>query len=1095
MASKRTYYFLAATGIVVVGALAGFLVWEFTTSTLQAQYLTEYAAKMRYKVEPGASRAIRFPHTGPADIRMGYTQMPEMSKRLLEQGFEIEQQARISVAMQQMADQDLNLPYHEKNQAGLKLTDAQGIAVFDSHTPQRAYPDFNAIPPLVRDSLLFVENRELLATVNPKRNPAVEWDRLAQAILDKLIQFVNPSHDVPGGSTLATQIEKYRHSPDGLTMSVQDKWQQMASASVRAYLDGANTLPVRQSLVLEYLNTVPLSAAPKFGEVIGLPDALWAWYGLDFNQVNRLLLANHADAETGNAYKHVLSLIIAQRKPSYYLNANHKALEENTNVHLRLLAREGVISPALRDVALQVPLTFNVQRPIQNKAFIAQKAANAVRSRLANLLGVPRLYDLDRYDLTAESTLNSAAQQSVSQFLVGLNSTEGAAKIGMYGKNLLNPENDLSKIIYSFTLYEMTPHGALLRIQADNLNQPFDINKGAKLDLGSTAKLRTLISYLEIISALHQQYGKLTPRELQGLARNASDAISVWAINYYLHAQDKSLMLMLEAAMAREYSADPSTAFFTGGGLHRFVNFNKDDNGRSMDLWAATRNSVNLVYIRLMRDISLYYMAQTPGVAGKVLEDANNPARRTYLERFADKEGQAYLLRFYKKYRNQTPVQVTDTLLNKVRSTPRRLAAVFRYLAPDENLSSFAKFLRSRSVEGERLTDKTINSLYAQYAPNAFSLADLGYITQVHPLELWLVSYLRVHPQHSFDEVVAASHDQRIAVYNWLFSTGRKNAQDMRIRSLLEVESFDKIYQDWKRLGYPFDSLVPSYATAIGTSADRPAALAELMGILVNNGVRLPAVSIEKLHFAAGTPYETVFVKKAPQGERLLPTELTVVVRRALQGVVEQGTAGRLRGVFKDNDGNPLIMGGKTGTGDHRFDTVDASGNVVSSRVVNRTATMVFFIGDKFFGTMTAIVRGEDGAKYHFTSSLPAQLIKAMSPQLSAVLAPSRIVRPQPVVEMDDPAEVVEEPAQTKAIPVPTPVPAPVQIEPKVIAPQLKPATGLEVITKPPVVNKPVVAVPVPVPVVPAATNDIVVPQQTPAPIEERRLKSGGEAY
>ncbi|NOT17130.1 MAG: hypothetical protein HOP20_03555 [Sulfuriferula sp.] len=1089
MASKRLYYGLAATGVIVVGALAGLLVWEFNTSTLQAEYLTAYAAKMHYKAEAGASRDVAYPSTGPADIRMGYVAMPDVTQRLLDQGFEISQQARISPAMRQMAHQGLNLPFHEKDQAGLKLTDAVGDVLFDSKTPQRVYADFQAIPPLVRDSLLFVENRELLSTDNPKRNPAVEWDRLAQAVLDKLIQLVNPSHDVPGGSTLATQIEKYRHSPDGLTMTVQDKWQQMASASVRAYLDGAQTLPTRQRLVLDYLNTVPLSAAPKFGEVIGLPDALWAWYGLDFNRVNQLLRANHADTETGNAYKHVLSLIIAQRKPSYYLNVNHKALAENTNVHLRLLAREGVISAALRDVALQAPLTFNIQRPLQNNAFIEQKAANAVRSRLANLLGVPRLYDLDRYDVTADSTLNAAAQKSVSQFLVSLNSTEGASKVGMYGKNLLNPDNDLSKIIYSFTLYEMTPQGALLRIQADNLNQPFDINKGAKLDLGSTAKLRTLISYLEIVSSLHQQYQKLSAEQLRAQATTASDAISSWAVNYYLQAKDKSLTPMLEAAMARQYSADPSQAFFTGGGLHRFVNFNKDDNGRVMDLWAATRNSVNLVYVRLMRDISLYYMAQTPGVAGRVLEDANNPARRTYLERFADKEGQAYLLRFYKKYRTQTPAQVSETLLNKIHPTPRRLAAVFRYLAPDENLASFTKFMRSRSATGESLSDSALANLYAQYAPNAYSLADLGYIAQVHPLELWLVSYLREHPQHTFDTVVAASREQRIGVYKWLFSTGRKNAQDIRIRSLLEVESFEKIYQDWKRLGYPFDSLVPSYATAIGTSADRPAALAELMGILVNNGVRVPAVSIEKLHFAAGTPYETVFTRKKPQGERLLPVELTVVVRRALQGVVEQGTAGRLRGVFKDNDGKPLIMGGKTGTGDHRFDTVDASGNVVSSRVVNRTATMVFFIGEKFFGTMTAIVRGEEGAKYHFTSSLPAQLIKAMSPQLSAVLAPSRIVKVAPEMEMDDPLESVEDPVQSQPIPV-TPSPAP-ESEAKIV-PHLTPTPTLTTPNKPEA--KPIVK-PVPIPPQPVAPANVppIAPQQAPAPIEERRPT--GEAY
>lgn len=1095
MSSKRVHYIVAGSGIVIISVLAALLVWEFTTSTLQAKYLTEYAARMRFKVEDGASRAIRFPHQGPADQRAGYSSLPDFSKRLAAQGFEIQKQVRISSAMQQMADEGLNLPYHEKDQAGLQLVDASGTRIFDNRTPQRVFADFNSIPPLLRDSLLFIENRELLSNDNPKRNPAVEWDRLAQAVLDKLIQLINPSHDVPGGSTLATQIEKYRHSADGLTLTVQDKWQQMASASVRVYLDGENTKSARQRLVLDYLNTVPLSAAPGFGEVIGLPDALWAWFGLDFQAVSSLLRVNHADAATANAYKHVLALLIAQRKPSYYLNVNHKALEETTNIHLRLLAREGIISPALRDAALQVALKFNIQQPLQNRAFIEQKAANAVRSRLANLLGITRLYELDRLDLTADSTLNAATQKSVSAFLLSLNTPAGAEKVGMYGKNLLNPDNDLSKIIYSFTLYEISPHGALLRVQADNLNQPFDINKGAKLDLGSTAKLRTLVSYLEIVSVLHQQYQSLNETQLTALMRENHDPISVWAADYYLHSQDKSLAAMLEAAMARHYSADPSTMFFTGGGLHRFVNFNKDDNSRVMDLWEATRNSVNLVYIRLMRDVSLYYMAQTPGVAGKILEDANNPARRTYLERFADKEGQEYLLRFYKKYRGLTPQQISDKLLDGLHPTPRRLAAVFRYLAPSENIVSFAIFLRSRTADSADLSDRAIQSLYAQYAPNAFSLTDLGYIAQIHPLELWLVGYLRTHANATFSDAVAASHDQRLEVYNWLFKTSRKNAQDQRIHSLLEVEAFEKIHQDWKRLGYPFDSLVPSYATAIGTSADRPAALAELMGIIVNDGVRLPAVSIEKLHFAAGTPYETVFVRKPPQGERLLPVELTRVVRRALQGVVEKGTAGRLNGVFKDAAGAPIVMGGKTGTGDHRYDTFDASGNVVTSRVVNRTATMVFYIGDRFFGTMTAIVRGEDAAKYRFTSALPAQLIKSMSPQLTAVLAPLNIKR-QPTEAMptlNDRHEVPDTPEQGIAIPVPVtpePVPAPVPI------PGMKRSMNME--SKPKngesVVTPKSIPLPANTPNTPVVEKPVAPVQQPPAPIEERR-PNAGEAY
>ncbi|MHB1677490.1 MAG: transglycosylase domain-containing protein [Sulfuriferula sp.] len=1005
---KRIYFFVAGSGIVTIIVWAGFFAWEVSTSTLQAKYLTEYAAKMHYRVEDGASRAIRFPTHGPADFRSGYIALPQMTERLIGQSFVIQRQARISAAMQHMADLGLNLPYHEKDQTGLQLIDATGVTMFEDRTPQRVYTDFNAIPPVLRNSLLFIENRELLRSNWPKRNPAVEWDRLAQAVLDKLVQSVDPSHEVPGGSTLATQIEKYRHSPDGLTLTMQDKWQQMASASVRAYLDGENTRAARQRLVLDYLNTVPLSAAPGFGEVVGLPDALWAWYGLDYRTVSQLLLANRPDATTGYAYKHVLSLLIAQRKPSYYLNVNHQALEALTNVHLRLLAREGIISPALRDVAIQAPLTFDIQKYVQHHDFVEQKATNALRARLANLLGMPRLYDVDRLDLTVNTTLNAQAQQAVSQFLLNLNNAQGAANLGIFGRNLLTPANDLSKIVYSFTLYEIAPQGALLRIQADNLNEPFDINKGAKLDLGSTAKLRTLISYLEIVTALRQRYQSLSTAQLASVAAANTDPISNWAANYYAHSADKSLQSMLEAAMDRQYSANTATIFFTGGGLHRFVNFNKDDDARTLDLWVATRNSVNLVFIRLMRDITLYYIAQSPGVAGNILKDANNPARRSYLERFADREGQEFLLRFYKKYRGKTPQAMTQNLFDEIHPSARRLAAIYRYLAPAASMDEFELFfLRSHAEIRTMPDDRGLSKLYKLYAPDTFSLADLGYIAQIHPLELWLVGFLRSHPAATFAEIIAASHDQRIAVYNWLFRTSRKNAQDQRIHSLLEVEAFEKIHQDWKRLGYPFDSLVPSYATAIGTSADRPAALAELMGIVVNDGVRLPEVSIEKLRFAAGTPYETVFVRRLPHGERLLPVALTRVVRRALQGVVEQGTARRLRGVFKDAYGKPIIMGGKTGTGDHRFDTFDASGNVLTSRVVNRTATMVFFIGDRFFGTMTAIVRGEAAANYSFTSALPAQLIKEMSPLLTQVLTlPQKAQLPVKSAADDEQGEV-----------------------------------------------------------------------------------------
>jgi hypothetical protein len=79
-------------------------------------------------------------------------------------------------------------------------------------------------------------------------------------------------------------------------------------------------------------------------------------------------------------------------------------------------------------------------------------------------------------------------------------------------------------------------------------------------------------------------------------------------------------------------------------------------------------------------------------------------------------------------------------------------------------------------------------------------------------------------------------------------------------------------------------------------------------------------------------------------------------------------------------------VGGKTGTGDHRFDVFGKGGQLVSSRVVSRTGTFVFYIGDRYFGTMMAYVHEPYAAHYKFTSAMPAQLLKALVPALLPLL-------------------------------------------------------------------------------------------------------------
>jgi membrane peptidoglycan carboxypeptidase len=1003
--------------LLTAGAVAAFLAYELPSSRLQSKYLAELGKKLTFSLEPGPSPLTHFPAEGTYDVRMGYTRLPDFLQTLTANNYRISYQARLSPQLHEVGRWGLFPTYHEKIQAGLTVLGHDNQPIFSAAYPERLYPDYGAIPGLLIDSLLFIENRELLNFAHPTRNPAIEWDRLAKAVLDKGIQLFNPAHDVPGASTLATQIEKYRHSPDGLTRDAVDKLRQMASASLRAYLDGADTTEARHRIIWEYINTVPLSAAGGVGEINGIGDGMWAWYGVDFDSFNQALRAGETGQELADKawmFKHALSLIVAQRRPSGFLLVDPKLLEKQTNTHLRLLADGGVISTALRDAALQIPLRFAATRPPQEEdsSFVSRKAANAVRLQLTQLLGIQRFYDLDRMDLTASTTLHRQSQKAVTDFLLQLKDPVFLQQNGLTAPRML-ATGDPAKVIYSFNLYELGPFGAMPRVQADNLDQPFDINVGTKLDLGSTAKLRTLVTYLEIIARLHEKYGALSSKELTALEISPNDRLSRWAADYLLVAPDRSLPAMLDAALERQYSASPAETFYTGGGNHTFSNFSDLDDHKVMSVRLAMRHSVNLVFIRLMRDIVRHYMLQVPGSSARVLEDMNNPARRQYLERFADQESKVFLLRFYHKYRGKTAPEILETVVSSTRPTPRRLGGIHRYLVPEASLAEFTAFLEKHLPTFKETGAKNLQKYYDQFGPDKFSLADQGYIAQVHPLELWLARYLRSHPQAKWDDIVAASEKERLEVYSWLMRNSRKNAQDRRIRSLLEVEAFLEIHKDWKRLGYPFNSLVPSYASSIGSSADRPAALADLMAILVNDGVRPPSALLTTLHFAAGTPYEAIVERQQDAGERVIPSEVAAAVRGVLRDIVQNGTAARINRALIGEDGNEIPIGGKTGTGDHRYVTYRAGGAVKESKVVNRSATFVFYIGDRFYGTLTAFVPGAAAADFEFTSSLPVSILRLMLPRLQPLVG-GREVKP---AEMKQPPQI--------AAPVPAPVSAP----------------------------------------------------------------------
>ncbi|MDE2030106.1 MAG: hypothetical protein KGI97_06040 [Alphaproteobacteria bacterium] len=278
-------------------------------------------------------------------------------------------------------------------------------------------------------------------------------------------------------------------------------------------------------------------------------------------------------------------------------------------------------------------------------------------------------------------------------------------------------------------------------------------------------------------------------------------------------------------------------------------------------------------------------------------------------------------------------------------------------------------------------------------------------------MEMWLVPYWRAHPKATRHTLIEVSRPERLASYAWLFNPRLKRAQDKRIRIMLEEDAFAHIQKRWARLGYPFPYLTPSYATAIGSSADRPDALAALVGIILADGRKLPLERFSSIELAANTPYETLLTHddnvQAPQVlDPAIAEAMKSIMLETMSG--KRSTAAGVKGVYLDAKGEPLPIGGKTGTGDQRYDEFGAGGRIISSRRVNRTGTLVFYIGNRFFGVIVAHVGGNAAADFTFSSAIAVQMLRDLAPIINPLVnraapEPVAAARQAPPVSLTQP--------------------------------------------------------------------------------------------
>src|SRR4051812_3618815 len=155
--------------------------------------------------------------------------------------YAVDAQARWSPRLERLVKLGTFPIYPEKDKAGLRIFSSDGDVIYGGQSPERAYSNFASVPPVITDTLSFIEDRHLFDPGAAERNPAIEWKRLGLAIAGRIGRAVDSQLNQGGGSTLATQIEKFRHSPGGLTGGVGEKMRQMLTASARAYIGGRHT--------------------------------------------------------------------------------------------------------------------------------------------------------------------------------------------------------------------------------------------------------------------------------------------------------------------------------------------------------------------------------------------------------------------------------------------------------------------------------------------------------------------------------------------------------------------------------------------------------------------------------------------------------------------------------------------------------------------------------------------------------------------------------------------------------------------------------------------------------------------------------------
>lgn len=1082
---------------------------------------------------------------GPYDVRSGYGDASRFIKDVGGTGlFGLKERAVWSPKYKKLYDEGLFLPYDYKESVGLIVKDKNGAVLEDNRLPKMLLPETEAVNE-VNHALYFIEDGQILGeNSSTYLNYAVDYKRFFVAgvryVFFKFISIFNGSAEKSGGaSTLLVQEKKFKHSPDGLTEGVDDKFKQIASAFAYLYRDGITTKEKSYTIIKNYLNSIPLGADER-GEIYGLAEALNRYYGLSRFEIDYLYDKHsfncfHDDPslEYNNIFNLRLAMgfIVSLRRPSYYLGDEAGRIEREKLVDFYLkemIADKSVFSdPYEKALKLSHSFIFNgktiesLRKEKNRNSFdvnkaclyseknkkspietISEKTLTTIKNDFSKIIGEKNRYDLSNKDFKLTTSIDLGKQKILESVLEDIKSGRNTDKYGLYGERLLS-KNEEKRVDYAINLYELENKNGVgmsnLVASYETDKRPSSFLNGGKFELGSTAKLRVLTSFLQLMeqdwilfnenkdqikycfkkdlneekchSLLRKIFNlnegrplgeydlQLASSSIKNKLRHDfilnnsyktflidddcfqvnDDFVNINKLRYfgfcfftelYFNGKlDISKKEFLYQAMNIKINANPNSLFYTGGGLHKFDNFNEDDDHQYLTIDKGFSKSNNLVFVRLFRYMEIYLSDRREKDLSSLLNSEEDDRRSGYIEEY--KYGD--LLQYFNIYRRKSKDLELDSSDKKVLALGYAIEKLIKEDVGHSILTKKARNNRMRifsnyngddyislgrscygSLNGNSGGDSNEDndSILCNKEGNCidikedelqdeingfdvnkedvelgtvknFNWQDVGYIGKEHPVRFFTeaMSCLNVklrsadfsNRKSKYSSIIKKLQEES---YAWVDKKSNYKKRNLAVRKMVEEKTFLEILDMWKSIGYPYNKIVPSLGTALGSSGDRPKALADLLGVIVSGGLKPHQSIINSINFAEGTPYEFNYEKTFKLGnERLLSKEISESVLTAMGNVVDHGTGISLKG--KKGIVSARV---KTGTGDNK--KVFKINGTTKEIPLNRSATSVFNINEKYYGVLVAytIYDGKmEETKLTFTSSLPNNIVRVLA--------------------------------------------------------------------------------------------------------------------